>query len=209
MEAHLAPQEPFSNLQKAPCLPPMQCDRRENTVGKQSFRILLPLNLSGVTEEERRILQEWLDLVDWRESRVRQQTARQRSGIWAYTKAQAKVADKVVGSAGRSMHRSDEGEWDIKRPRDRCETLRTIMRQGGHANDESSTIERALDDLGGSQDPAQMVLGAATTLWNESVGEAFLQTLWLQCKSRLPEKWLTIDEADEEHLEGEDRCRQL
>jgi len=75
------------------------------------------------------------------------------------------------------------------------------MQQGGHADDESSTIERALDDLGGSQDPAQMVLGAASALWTESVGEAFLQTLWLQCKNRLPEKWQTIDEADEEQLE--------
>ena len=30
----------------------------------------------------------------------------------------------------------------------------------------------------GSQDPAQMVLGVAMTLWHEPVGEAFLQTLW-------------------------------
>ena len=81
VEAHLAPQEPFYNLQKAPCLPPMLRDRQKNTVGKP-FRILLPSNLSGVKEEERRLLQEWLDLVDWRESRVRQQTTRQRSGIW-------------------------------------------------------------------------------------------------------------------------------
>ena len=49
----------------------MLLDRQENTIGKQPFRILLPLNLSGVKEEERKILQEWLDLVDWRESRVR------------------------------------------------------------------------------------------------------------------------------------------
>ena len=83
------------------------------------------------------------------------------------------------------------------------------MRQEGHADDQSSAIERAFDDLGGSQDPAQMVLGAAITLWNESVGEAFLQTLWLQCKSRLPEKWQLIGEADEGHLEEGDRCRQL
>jgi len=88
VEAHLAPQEPFDPRQKATCLPPMLRDRQENTVGKQTFRVLLPFNL-GVKEEERRLLQEWLDLVDWRESRVRQRTARQRSGIWAYTKAQA------------------------------------------------------------------------------------------------------------------------
>src|SRR6056300_529743 len=113
---------------------------------------------SGVKEEERRLLQEWLDLVDWRESRVRQQTARQRSGIWAYTKAQAKGADKGEGGAGSSAHRRDEGERDTKRLRDRCETLRTIMRQEGHTGDQLNAIERVLDDLGGSQDPAQMVL---------------------------------------------------
>ena len=95
---------------------------------------------------------------------MRHRTARQRSGIWAYTKAQATGADKGGGSAGSSVHRSDEGERDTKRPRDRCETLRTIMRQEGHADDQLSAIERALDDLGGSQDPAQMVLGAARTL---------------------------------------------
>ena len=184
-------------------------DRQENTVGKQIFRVLLPLNLSGVKEEERRLLQEWLDLVDWRESRVRQRTARQRSGIWAYTKAQATGADKEEGSAGSSAHRRDEGERDTKRLRDRCETLRTIMRQEGHAGDQSKAIERALDDLGGSQDPAQMVLGAARTLWNESVEETLLQTLWLQCRRRLPETWQRIDEADEGHLEDGDRCRQL
>jgi hypothetical protein len=161
VEAHLAPQEPLDPRQKAPCLPPMLRDRQENTVGKQTFRVLLPLNL-GVKEEERRLLQEWLDLVDWRESRVRQRTARQRSGIWAYTKAQATGADMGEGSAGGSVHRRDKEERDTKRPRDRYETLRTIILQEGHADDQSNAIERALDDLGGSQDPAQMVLFANT-----------------------------------------------
>ena len=94
---------------------------------------------------------------------MRQQTARQYSGISAYTKAQTNGADKVVGSAGRSIRHNAGGKWVVKRTRDRCETLRTRMRQGGHAGDESSAIKRALDDLGGNQDPAQMVLGVATT----------------------------------------------
>ena len=83
------------------------------------------------------------------------------------------------------------------------------MRQEGHTGDQLNAIERALDDLGGSQDPAQMVLGAARTLWNESVEETFLQMLWLQCRRRLSETWQRIDEADEGHLEDGDRCRQL
>ena len=136
-----APQEPFPDHKKATCLPSMLRDRQENTIGKQSFRILLPLNLSGVKEEERKILQEWLDLVDWRESRVRQQTARQGSGLWVYTKAQAKGADKAGGSADRGIRRNAEGERDTKGPQDRYERLRSIMRQGGHAGDESSAIE--------------------------------------------------------------------
>ena len=120
-------------------------DRLENTVGKQSFRILLPLNLSGVKEEERKILQERLDLVDWRESRVRQQTARQGSGLWV--KAQAKGDDKVGGSADRGIRRNAAGERNVKIPRDRCETLRAIIRQEDHAGDTAGAIERALDDL--------------------------------------------------------------
>jgi hypothetical protein len=55
-----APQEPFPDHQKATCLPSMLRDRQENTIGKPSFRILLPLNLSGVKEEEQKTLQEWL-----------------------------------------------------------------------------------------------------------------------------------------------------
>ena len=139
--------------------------------------MFLPLKLSGVKEEERKILQEWLDLVDWRESRVRQQTARQNSGIWAHTKSQPNMADKAVGSFGRGLRRNAEGERDAKGPRDCYETFRTVMRQGDHADDVSSAIERALDDLGGNQDPAQMVLGVPAALWNESVGDKSLQTL--------------------------------
>ena len=116
------------------------------TVGKQSFRILLPLNLSGVKEEERKFLQEWLDLVDWRESRVRQQTARQSNGLWMYTEAQAKGDDKVKGSADRDTRRNAEGERSVKIPRDRCETLRAIIRQEDHAGDKAVAIKRALDD---------------------------------------------------------------
>ena len=172
VDVQQAPQNPFPDHQKSMCLPSMLRDRQENTIGKQSFHmllplnligkqsfhILLPLNLSGVKKEERRTLQEWLDLVDWRESRVRQQTARQHSSIWAYTKKQPNGAGKSVGSSGRGMRRNAKEDRDIKRPRDRYETLRAIVRQGGHATDESSAIQRALEDLGGSQDPAPMVL---------------------------------------------------
>ena len=86
VDVQQAPQEPYPNHQKAPCLPAMLRDRQENTIGKQSFCILLPPYLSAVKEEERRILQEWLGLVDWRESKVRSQTARQHSGMWVYAR---------------------------------------------------------------------------------------------------------------------------
>ena len=177
VDVQKAPQEPFPDHKKATCLPPMLRDRRENTIGKQSFRILLPLNLSGVKEEERKILQEWLDLVDWRESRVRQQTARQCSGIWVYTKAQAKGDDKVRGSADRGIRRNAEGERSVKIPRDRCETLRAIIRQKDLAGDKAVAIERALDDLDDNNDPERMIFGMVATLWNEAVEAEFLQTL--------------------------------
>ena len=96
-----APQEPYPNHQKAPCLPAMW--RQDNTIGKQSFRILLPSNLSDVKEEGRRILQGWLDLVDWRESKVRSQTARQHSGMWVYVGMQPNGTGKSVGSSSRDM----------------------------------------------------------------------------------------------------------
>lgn len=105
-----------------------------------------------------------------REVHVRQQTARQGSGLWAYTKAQAKGDDKAGGSADRSIRRNTEGERSVKIPRDRCETLRAIIRQEDHAVDKAGVIERALDDLGGNNDPARMILGMAATLWNETVG---------------------------------------
>ena len=203
-----APQEPYLVHKKAICLPPMLRDRRENTVGRQTFRILLPLNLSGVKEEERNCLQEWLDLVDWRESRVRQQTARQSTGLWLYTGAQVNGDNKVQGSVDRDTRRNAEGERNVKIPRDRCETLRAIIRQEDHAGDQAVAIERALDDLDDNNDPERMIFGMVTTLWNGTVETEFLRALWLRCKNRLPEKWQAIKEIDEGHLEGAGHCRQ-
>ena len=164
IDVQQAPQEPYPNHQKAPCLPTMLRDRQDNTIGKQSFRILLPSNLSDVKEEERRILQRWLDLVDWRESKVRSQAARQHSGMWVYVGMQPNGTGKSVDSSSRYMRCNAEGERDVKRSRDRYETLRTIVRQGDHAAEGSNAIRQALEELGGSQDPAQMVLGAAAAL---------------------------------------------
>jgi hypothetical protein len=110
-----------------------------------------------------------LDLVDWRESRVR----------------------------------------SVKIPRDRCETLRAIIRQEDHAGDKAVAIKRALDDLDDNNDPTRMIFGMAATLWNEAVEAKLLQTLWLLCKNRLPEGWQAIKEIDEGHLEGTGHCRQF
>ena len=46
-----------------------------------------------------------------------------------------------------------------------------------------------------------MVIGVAAALWNEQVGDQFLQTLWLQCKNLLPKKRSVVDETDGGHLE--------
>ena len=115
IDVQQAPQEPYPNHQKAPCLPAMLRDRQENTIGKQSFCILLPPYLSAVKEEERRILQEWLDFVNWRESRVRSQTARQHSGMWVYAKRRPNGTGKLVGSSSRDMRLNAVGERDAKR----------------------------------------------------------------------------------------------
>ena len=100
-------------------------------------------------------------------------------------------------------------ERDVKGSRDRYETLRTIVRQGDHAAEGSNAIRQALEELGGSQDPAQMVLGVAAALWNERAGDKILQTFWLQCKDMLPTKRWEVAEAGGGQLEGGDRCRKL
>ena len=126
-----------------------------------------------------------------------------------YTEAQAKGDDKVKGSADRDTRRNAEGERSVKIPRDRCETLRAIIRQEDHAGDKAVAIKRVLDDLDDNNDPTRMIFGMAATLWNEAVEAKLLQTLWLLCKNRLPEGWQAIKEIDEGHLEGTGHCRQF
>ena len=70
-------------------------------------------------------------------------------------------AGKSGDRSAKDIRRNAEGEGDTKRLQDRYETLRAIPWQGDRAADESSAIQRALEDLGGSQDPAHVVLGVA------------------------------------------------
>ena len=94
--------------------------------------------------------------VSWTEAIRNIRRLRNKLHMWVYTKMQPNGTRKSVGSSGQDIRRDAEGERDAKRPRDRCETLRAIVRPRGHAAEESNANQRALEDLGGSQDPEQI-----------------------------------------------------
>ena len=137
---------------------------------KQFFRDLLPQRIIGISDRTLGIVQRWLDMVDWRMSKVRSCSSKQRSNITHYFGKLISAKVKEGHPAGRWVEgqerREEQGTYNEAPLETRDGTAKLEEAANLEAEDQrTEAIERVVNELNPGQRPIQSIRCLARVLW--------------------------------------------
>ena len=161
---------------------------------KQFFRVLLPQRIRGISDRTLGIVQRWLDMVDWRMSKVRSCSSKQRSSITHHFGKVASAEVKDGHPAGRWVEGQErveaQGTGNKAPVEPRAGTAKLEEAANLEAEDQrTEAIEQVVNELNPGQRPIQSIRCLARMLWGGRVSDAASNQVARAIGHRLPPGW--------------------
>ena len=161
---------------------------------KQFFRVLLPQRIIGISDRTLGIVQRWLDMVDWRMSKVRSCSSKQRSNITHYfgnvISAKVKEGHPAWRWVEGQERREAQGTYNEPPLETRDGTAKLEEAANLEAEDQrTEAIERVVNELNPGQRPIQSIRCLARVLWVRRASDAASDQMARAIGHRLPPGW--------------------
>jgi len=172
----------------------MRQDENSGEHYKQFFRVLLPQRIPGVSDKILGTVQRWLDMADWRMSKIRSCSSKQKSNITHYFGKIARAEIKEGHPAGRWVEEQErieaQGTWN-KTP---VETREVAAKLEAAVNLETEdqrreVLEQVVNELNPGYRPIQSIRCLARILWGGRVSDTASDQVARAIGRRLPPGW--------------------
>jgi hypothetical protein len=129
-----------------------QAVRNQTSGGLQTFRILLP-RVSGISSDDHRTLQRWLDLVDWEAETIGRSDTKIQEGIHAFVfqrppkRIKSQRKSKVARFDTLIQHGTSSGNpggLELKEQKEALQCPFTNVRSSCHANAIKNTLKEPM-----------------------------------------------------------------